>query len=133
MREDVGPILRQVCRVHDHEVLRVGNAVDDHVVHDRPSLVAEQAVARLAWGERGDVARHEPIDHRAGAGSGEVELPHVRQVEEAGAAPHRAMLGDDARVLDGHFITGEGDHLRAESRVPLVERRAAQRRRRGRH
>jgi len=55
----------------------------------------------------------------------------VRQVEEASVVPNRAMLRDDAFVLDRHLIARERDHLRAELGVPVEERRAAHRRRLG--
>ena len=42
--------------------------------------------------------------------------------------PNSAVLLDDARVLDGHLVAGEGHHARAERDVALVERRARERR-----
>ena len=41
---------------------------------------------------------------------------------------NRLVLLDDALVLDGHLVAGEGHHARAERDVALEERRALQRR-----
>ena len=57
----------------------------------------------------------------------DLELAHVRDVEDAGVAAHGAVLGDHALVLHGHLPAGERDQPRAERDVPLVERRSAQR------
>ena len=45
----------------------------------------------------------------------------MRDVEDAAVRADRAMLGDDAVVLDWHVPAGEGDHPRAEGDVPLEE------------
>ena len=57
-----------------------------------------------------------------------VDLAHVRDVERAGIAPNGLVLLDDALVLDGHLVAGEGHHARAERDVAIEERRAHQRR-----
>ena len=131
--QDVRAVLRDVRRVHDHEEFRLAGAIHDHVVHDRAALVAEEAVARLADRESGDVARDEALDVRPRAFPGEKEFAHVREVEEARARPHGPVLDDDAVVLDRHLVSGERDHLRAERDVPVIERGAPEGRRLGRH
>src|SRR5207247_2734422 len=57
----------------------------------------------------------------------DLDLAHVRDVEDAGVGAHGPMLGDDAFVLDGHLPPGERDHPCAESDVAVVEWRAPQR------
>ena len=50
----------------------------------------------------------------------------MRDVEEPGVLANRAVLGEDAGVLDGHREARELDHAAAEGAVALVEGRAAQ-------
>ena len=122
--QNVRPVLRDVRGVHHHHELVDSDAIHDDVVHDRPALVAEKPVARLPHVEARDVARDQPIDGSLRAPAAEVELPHVRQVEEPGARTNGAVLGDDPRVLDWHLVAREGDHLRTEVPMLVVERRA---------
>ena len=52
----------------------------------------------------------------------DVELAHVRDVEDTDSLRDREMLGDHALVLDGHLPPGEGDEARAGGDVAIVER-----------
>src|SRR5256885_15155 len=114
VRDNMCAVFRDVRRVHDHHVFAVADPVDDHVVDDRASLVGQQAVPCLTDGETRDVARDDAVESRAGAATLEEELAHVREVEEAGVVPNRAMLRDDALVLDWHLEAREKHHLRPE-------------------
>src|SRR5258708_26729808 len=49
------------------------------VIHDRAPLVREEAIARLANGEAGDVARDHAVDRGAGAVTDEEELAQDRK------------------------------------------------------
>src|SRR4029077_16061843 len=122
---DVHAVLGDVRGVHDHQVLVVGEPVDDDVVDDRAPLVRQEAVPGLPDCEPRDVARDHAVDRRARARAGEEELAHVRQVEEPGVRPDRPMLRDDpGRVLDRHLVARELDHLAARPKVLGMERRA---------
>ena len=57
----------------------------------------------------------------------DLELAHVRDVEDAGVLAHGSVLGDNAFVLHGHLPAGEGHETRAERDMALVERSSAQR------
>ena len=57
------------------------------------------------------------------ARAAELDLAHVRDVEQAGGGAHRLVLGDHAGVLHRHVPAGEVDHPRPELAVGLVERR----------
>ena len=57
----------------------------------------------------------------------DLELAHVRDVEDAGVGAHGAVLLDHALVLHGHLPAGERHHARAERDVPVVERRPQKR------
>ena len=57
----------------------------------------------------------------------DLDLAHVRDVEDAGVGAHGPVLLDDALVLDGHLPAGERHHPRPERDVAVVERRALER------
>ena len=57
----------------------------------------------------------------------DLDLAHVRDVEDAGVAADGPVLGDHALVLHGHLPARERDHARAERDVAIVERRPAER------
>ena len=69
------------------------------------------------------VARRRPLD---------LDLAHVRDVEDAGVGAHGPVLRDHALVLDGHLPAGERHQSRAGRDVAVVERRPAERLHRGR-
>ena len=50
----------------------------------------------------------------------DVELAHVRDVEDAAVGAHGAVLRDHTLVLDGHLPAGERHQPRAERDVALV-------------
>ena len=64
-----------------------------------------------------ELARLRPFD---------LDLAHVRDVEDAGIRPHGPVLGDHALVLDRHLPAGERNDPRARRDVPLVQRRPAE-------
>ena len=57
----------------------------------------------------------------------DLDLAHVRDVEDAGVGPHRPVLGDHALVLHRHLPAGERDEPPAGLDVLVVEGRAAKR------
>src|SRR4029453_5878040 len=57
----------------------------------------------------------------------DLELAHVRDVEDPGGGADRLVLGDHALVLHGHLPAGERHHARIQRAVPLVERGPAER------
>ena len=93
-----------------------------------PVGVGQQRVLRLAVLEAVDVVREHRLEERLRARAVHVDLAHVRDVERARVRSHRLVLLDDARVLDGHLVAGEGHHARPEGDVAIEERRAPQRR-----
>ena len=56
----------------------------------------------------------------------DLDLAHVRDVEDPGVGADRPVLLDHPLVLDGHLPAGERDHPRAECDVAVVERRLLQ-------
>lgn len=100
--------------------------IDGDVVDDAAFLVAEAAVAHPARAQRGDRAGDQLLDGCDGFRAAEVDLAHVRDVEEAHAFADRRVLRQDGTVLDGHLEAGEFDHAAAEFDMGLIEGRAPQ-------
>ena len=57
----------------------------------------------------------------------DLDLAHVRDVEDARIRADGAVLRDHALVLDRHLPAGERHHPRAERDMPIVQRRLLQR------
>jgi hypothetical protein len=87
------------------------------------SLVRQQRVLGLARLEAVEVVRQGRLQQLVRPRPLDLELAHVRDVEDARVRADGAVLGDDAGVLDRHLPAGEGNHARAELDVSVVERR----------
>ena len=85
----------------------------------RPGPIRPRSLLSVAL-TNADGAR--PADH---------DLAEVAHVEDADRGAHRGVLLDDAGVLQRHVPAAELGELRAEGRVPVVQRRAGERGRRG--
>ena len=113
--------------VHDEQVPVSAGPVDDQVVDDPAVLVRQQRVLRLAELEVGDVVREQPLQHLGRGRPLDLELAHVRDVEDAGVRPYRLVLGDHSFVLHRQLPAGERHHAAAGGDVPVVKRCPAQR------
>ncbi len=121
--------LRGVRRVdHDHQL--VVEAIDGAVVDEGALGREDRRVLHLARLERADVVAGDPVDEGVPVGPGDLELAHVGDVEDPGAAPHRLVLGEDAgRVLHRHLPAGErAPSWRRGATWRVVERGALERR-----
>jgi hypothetical protein len=58
----------------------------------------------------------------ASAFARDIELAHVRNVEQPGVGARPQVFGDDAFVLHRHPVAGEFDHAPAARAVPAIER-----------
>ena len=127
---DPREVLLDVRRVHAEEEGVLGEAVNRDVVDRAAGLVAQAAVADGADRERCDGAGDEPLGRGDRSRPGEMDLAHVRDVEDPRALADGRVLGEDRRVLHGHQEAAELDHPRAERAVRRGERCLAQRRQR---
>ena len=80
----------------DHQIEPVVGPRRDQVVEDAAVIVGELGVAHGHGREAGDIPRHQALQRGGGAGAGEPELAHVRDVEEAGGGPCLRVLRHDA-------------------------------------
>ena len=90
-------------------------------------IVAHEAVSALAGGHAMNPPRADEVEEPPRIGPGEPQPAHVRDVEQAAAVAHLAMLLDDRVIQHGHLPAGELDQLRPVVHVEPVQRRAAQR------
>ena len=102
-----------VGRVDDEEVAVVA-AVRDQVVDHPAGVVRQQRVLGLTRRDPVEVVRQEALEVVVGAFSRDLELAHVRDVEDPGMPPHREVLLDDRRVLHGHLPARERDETGPE-------------------
>ena len=59
----------------------------------------------------------------------DLQLAHMRHVEQPGRGPRLYVFGDDAvRILHRHVVTGEWHHAGAKLNMPAMERRLPERR-----
>ena len=113
--------------LHVGDVAMLGRAVDDdveivaaarrHQIVDDPAVVVEQQrIFGLHVGGGLEVARHQLLKRRIGAAAMHQQLAHVADVEQARIFARPQMLGDDALILDRHFVAGERHHPRRRAR-----------------
>ena len=100
---------------HDHDL--VFEPVDRAVVDERALVVEDRGVLHAARCERADVVAGDPVDEGVPVHTGDLELAHVRHVEDPDVGAHRLVLGENAGwVLHRHFVAGEGNHLARRGR-----------------
>ncbi len=129
LRLQVGDVRRRRCEALTTSSQRsVAQAVGDQVVDDaalRRSAAACTAPGACARRSRSlDSTR---CRNALRAVARDLELAHVRDVEDAGARAHGAVLLGDADVVDRHLPAGERHHAGAELDVAGVQRRAPER------
>src|SRR5258708_3601257 len=96
-------------------------------------LVRQLGIALTPNSKTAKIARHELLKRMLRFVNGtrmraDGQLPHMRNVEEAGMRSGVEMLLHHAKiVLDGHRIAGEFDHFCAAPDVEVIERRPLQR------
>ena len=77
--------------------------------------------------EAGEIVGEHALEQLVGCRAFDVELTHVRDVEDADVGSHRLVLGDHALVLHRHLPPREGDETCAGGGVAIEQRGALQR------
>jgi hypothetical protein len=102
----------------------IGEPIHEQVVNDRAVAAQQRRVLDLSDGERFDVVTGDRRHEAHGVGPAHDHFTHVRHIEHATRRTDGRVLGGDAGgILHRHFITGEGDDLRAERDMNVMERR----------
>ena len=121
----VGEVDSATRGIGDHEQT-LAHAADDQVVEDAALCVGEHRVAKVARGQPGDIARHQPLQRLSRARAADQRLAHVRHIEQRRGRTAVPMLRHDAaRVLHRQRPAGEVDQFAAQLDVKVVERSAA--------
>ena len=80
----------------------------------------------LANGKLRGVVHAELLDGIERAGAAELDVAHVRDIEEADGGADGHMLGRDAGVFDRHVPSAEVDHLGFADAMGCVQGGAAE-------
>ena len=126
-RNIVGQLFAQVAdivplgRAVDHQIEMVRPARDHQVVEHAAIFVEQQRIALLAELQRRKVDRQHGFHRSVEIGAGEQQLAHVRHVEQARTGARPFVLGNDALVLNGHFVARKRHHPRTLRAMPRVE------------
>ncbi len=124
---DVRPHLVGVAGVDDQQPAVLVEPVKDHVVVRTAVLVGEDVVARLTGLHVRDLVDGQRLGPCAHVRAAQVELRHVREVEQARSLAHGLVLLEDARILHGHLEPAKRHDPRTQRQVSIVERGAAKR------
>ena len=115
-------VLVRRSRVDDEPEEIVAEEIDDEVVEHRAVGLEQARIERLAGHlQLVDVVGEHVAQERARALAFDVDDAHVRDVEHARVAAHRAVLVDLGAVVDRHVPAAEIHHARAGRAVHGVE------------
>jgi hypothetical protein len=119
---DPGEVLRDVAGVHDEQEMRVGESVDEQVVHEGALFGGQTGVLNLPDLQLRGVVARDPLDRSQGVVARDFDLAHVAHVKQPGARTDSEVFVGDARILHGHVPAAEGHHAGAEGDVAGVKR-----------
>ena len=106
---------------------------DHQIVENAAGFVGEESVTLPADRKPQHIHGNEALQCASGlvhvaALCAQDDLAHMRHVEQTRRRARVQMLLQYAHgILNGHFITGEADHARAERAMQVVKRRSSQR------
>jgi len=99
-----------------------GEPVDEQVVDDGSLRRRERGVLRLAVDQFIDVVGGDAIYEGDCFGTANVDLAHMRNVEEAGVSACAQVFFDGTGgILDWHVPAAEIDHAAAQLPVSVIE------------
>ena len=113
--------------IDDQQQVVVGEPVDDQVVHRAARVLEQQRVLGVPRADPVEVVGQRRLRKPHRPRTAQLELSHVRHVEDARVAAHRQVLRDDALVLHRHLPARKGNDPRAGRKVAVVEGCPAQR------
>ena len=98
-------------RVDDDQVVVVRKFMHHHIVNKRPIRIQHRRVLCLPNGQLRRIIHAELLHRSQRPRSPQLNIAHMRNVEDAYTRAHGHMLGDQARILDRHIPAAKIDHL----------------------
>ena len=122
MLGDPGVIARDVAGVDDEQKVAGGKAIHQQIVDERALGRRQRRVMRLPHLQPARIVAGDVLHGGQRVLAGDLDLPHVRDVEQPRRRPHGVVLDGDARVLDGHVPAAKGHHPGAKGHMRGVQR-----------
>ena len=99
--------------------------VDDHqVIQDAAAFCQQQGIALAVQAQIQHINRQDLLQRCGGRGAADADVPHVRDIKQAGFLAGMAVFGHQAlRVLHRHAVAGKAHHARAQLFVQGVQGR----------
>jgi hypothetical protein len=119
---DPGEVFVDITAVDDQHEVAGRKAIHEHVVDKRAVGCGQRGIVRLIHLKARGVVARDVLHRGEGVLAGNLDLAHVRHVEESGAGADSQVLGRDAGILHGHVPAAKGDHPRAKGDVNSVKR-----------
>ncbi len=102
-------------------------AVHEQVVDEGAGGCEQARVLRLANLQLCGIVARDALHRVECVVAGNLDLPHVTDIEQSGTLAHGHVFGGDAGVFDRHIPAAERNHPGAEGAMAGVERRLLQR------
>lgn len=94
-----------------HQQEPVLESIDEQILHDSALFIEQAGIQRPTRLSLVQVAGQLVLQEVLGSNSREPQFTHVAHVEQADGGPNSLVLLAQARILDGHLMAREGDHL----------------------
>ena len=122
MLSDVRIVVRDVGGVDDEHEVAGGEPVDEQIVDKSALRRRQRGVLRLPHFELGSVVRRDALDGGKRILAGDLDFPHVADVEHPRPLADGHVLGRDPGIFHGHFPAAEWHHARARGAMASVQR-----------
>ena len=120
---DVCNIVRLAGGIHHQEKTLLVPARNDEVVQHAALFVGEQGIGLAVQAQPAHVRRHQRFQQRGAAFTREHQLPHVRDIEQAGLRTRvQVFMNNSTAVLQWHVVAGKWNHARPEFAVERIQR-----------
>ncbi len=123
MRRDPFPVFFSRACIDDQQQVVCCETINHQIVNDRALWRCQCRVLRLTVDEFTDVVRGDAIDESDSIGATNVDLTHMRDVEQSGVGSCAQVFFDrPGGILHGHIPAAEVDHASTQLPVGAVKR-----------
>ena len=124
-------VLVLIAGVDAQQVVRIGDAVHQQIVHKRARRGHQPGILRLAVAQVRGIVRGDVLHQVERARPAHLDLAHVADVKQARGGARGHVLADDAGILHRHVPAAEVHHFGAQAAMHRMQRGLAKLRRRG--